>query len=213
MQHRPSGVVRIASNDYAAVAYLPNILKKFCRKYPEVRVKMSTSTQPARLLDGECDLAVHVGRMPDVNLIGRKIRQYRRCLCASPAYLARKGEPRTASDLAEHDCLTHSSSERLNWSFQHSGQVITQAIQPYIEVDSYEVLRQLAASGMGIARLAESMVRDAFKNGELVELLADHECVYADGGLPEMWIIFADRRILHRTRLLADFVADELARA
>ena len=211
MQHRPSGVVRIASNDYASARFLPDILKKFCRKYPDVRVQLSTSTEPARLLDGEYDLAVHAGRMPDVNLIGRKIRQYRRCLCASPAYLARKGSPQNVADLAEHDCLTHSPGERLNWSFEHKGQIITQAIQPYIEVDSYEVLRQLAASGMGIARLSEAMVSEAFKSGELVELLPEHTCVYADGGLPAMWLIFADRRILHRTRLLADFLVAELA--
>jgi DNA-binding transcriptional LysR family regulator len=140
------------------------------------------------------------------------VRQYRRCLCASPAYLARKGTPQKVADLAEHDCLTHSPGERLNWSFEHKGQIITQAIQPYIEVDNYEVLRQLAASGMGIARLSESMVSEAFKSGELVELLPDHTCVYADGGLPAMWIIFADRRILHRTRLLADFLATEIAK-
>jgi DNA-binding transcriptional LysR family regulator len=211
MQHRPSDVVRIASNDYASARFLPDILKKFCRKYPDVRVQLSTSTEPARLLDGEYDLAVHAGRMPDVNLIGRKIRQYRRCLCASPAYLARKGSPQNVADLAEHDCLTHSPGERLNWSFEHKGQIITQAIQPYIEVDSYEVLRQLAASGMGIARLSEAMVSEAFKSGELVELLPEHTCVYADGGLPAMWLIFADRRILHRTRLLADFLVAELA--
>ena len=212
MQHRPSGVVRIASNDYASATYLPDILKKFCRKYPDVRVQLSTSTEPARLLDGEYDLALHAGRMPDVNLIGRKIRQYRRVLCASPAYLARKGTPQQVTDLAEHDCLTHSPGERLNWSFEHKGQILTQAIQPYIEVDSYEVLRQLATSGMGIARLSESMVRAAFASGELIELLPDHTCVYADGGLPAMWIIFADRRILHRTRLLADFIATEMAK-
>lgn len=211
MQHRPSGVIRLASNDYASVLYLPEILKKFCRKYPDVRVQLSNTTEPARLLAGECDLALHAGRMPDVNLIGRKVRQYRRYLCASPAYLARKGTPRAVADLADHDCLVHSASERLNWSFEHSGQVLTQVIQPYIEVDNYQVLTQLATSGMGIARLSESAARGPFTTGDLVELLPDYKCVYADGGLPAMWIIFADRRILHRTRLLADFMAAELA--
>ena len=174
MQHRPSGVVRIASNDYASAKYLPDILKKFCRKYPDVRVQLSTSTEPARLLDGEYDLALHAGRMPDVNLIGRKVRQYRRCLCASSAYLARKGTPQKVSDLAEHDCLTHSPGERLNWSFEHKGQIITQAIQPYIEVDSYEVLRQLAVSGMGIARLSESMVQEASRAANLLSCCRTH---------------------------------------
>jgi DNA-binding transcriptional LysR family regulator len=100
MQHRPSGVVRLASNDYAAVTYLPSILQKFCAKYPEVRIQLSTSTDPTKLLASVYDLAIHAGRMPDANLIGRRFRQYQRRLCATPAYLAQRGSialPSTAS--------------------------------------------------------------------------------------------------------------------
>lgn len=211
MQHRPSGVIRLASNDYAAVTYLPSILQKFCAKYPEVRIQLSTSTDPTTLLASVYDLAIHAGRMPEANLIGRRFRQYRRRLCATPAYLAQKGRPRSPVDLTSHDCLSHASSERLHWSFEHKGEIVTQAIQPYLESDNYLVLKELALKGVGIARLAEELVREAIAAGTLVEILPDYKCVYADGALPAMWMVFADRRILRRTRLLADFIVEELA--
>jgi DNA-binding transcriptional LysR family regulator len=212
MQHRPSGVVRLASNDYAAVTYLPRILQKFCGKYPEVRIQLSTSTDPTKLLASVYDLAVHAGRMPDASLIGRRFRQYRRRLCASPGYLAQKGKPRSPADLVQHDCLTHASSERLHWSFEYEGETITQAIQPYVESDNYLVLKELALKGVGIARLAAELVREHIASGALVEILPDYKCIYADGALPAMWIVFADRRVLRRTRLLADFIVEELGR-
>ena len=51
-----------------------------------------------------------------------------------------------------------------------------------------------------------------FASGALVEVLPDYKCIYADGALPAMWIVFADRRVLRRTRLLADFIVDSLGR-
>lgn len=211
MQERPSGMIRLASNDYAAITYLPDILRKFCTKYPEVRVQVSISNEPTKLLKDECDLAIHAGRMPDINLVGRKIRQYRRRLFAAPDYLTARGHPRSVSELADHNCLSHSASERLNWAFERDGEITTLRVEPYIEVDNYLVLRQLAVAGMGIARLAEDAAASHLARGELVEVLPQHRCVYPDGGTPAMWIIFADRRILHRTRLIADFLAQEIS--
>ncbi|WP_083860119.1 LysR family transcriptional regulator [Bradyrhizobium diazoefficiens] len=211
LQHKPSGLVRIACNDHAAVTCLPGILGKFCDKYPEVRLQLLTSAEPVRMLEGDCDLALHAGRMPDVNLIGRRVFQYRRKLCASPAYIARRGMPSSVQELQDHDCLTHSQGERLNWSFSYQGKLISQAINSYIEVDNYLSLKRLALAGLGIARLAEGMTKEAIERGDLVEILPGYSPVYADGGLPALWIGFPDKRVLHRTRLIADFLIAELS--
>jgi LysR family transcriptional activator of dmlA len=211
LQHRPSGTIRLATNDYAAVTYLPGILARFCQKYPDLRIQLSTSNDPTRLLTGQYDLALHAGRMPEVNLVGRRIRQYRRVLVASTAYLKRKGRPAVPEDLIEHDCLCHSASERLDWSFERDGEIVTQTVQPYIEVDNYLVLKELVFQGVGIARLSGALVGEALAAGTLEELLPGHKCIFADGALPAMWLVFADRKVLRRTRLLADFLAKELS--
>ncbi len=213
IQHKPSGIIRMASNDYAAVMFLPAILEKFCRKYPEIRVHLNTSNEPASLLDGVCDLALHAGRLPDINLVGRRIRQYRRILCASPAYIRRKGMPQHASDLTAHDCLVQINSERRAWSFERSGEIVSQSIDAYIEVDNFLVLRELALKGLGIIRISESFVRNELKSGTLVEIMPEYKCVYADGSIPAMWLIYADRKLLQRNRLLADFLIKELSRS
>lgn len=212
MQERPSGLIKLVSNDYASVTYLPAMLSKFCKKYPDVRIQLRTATVSTELVEGTCDLALYAGRMPNLSLVGRRVKEYKRRLCAAPTYIATKGKPKTAADLADHNCLTHSSSERTVWSFKIKNDVVSQEIQPCIEADNYLVLSQLVQQGLGIGRLAESLTNRLFASGELIELLPDHQCVYADGGLPAMWLVFADRKILRRTRLLADFLTAELER-
>ena len=46
------------------------------------------------------------GPPPDARVIARFIAPNRRLLCASPAYLARRGMPKVPNDLTQHDCIT-----------------------------------------------------------------------------------------------------------
>ena len=117
MQHRPSGIIRLSCNDYAATALLPPVLARFCHDYPEVRVQLTTSNDPAALLREGCELAMHAGRAPDVDVICRRVLSYRRRLCAAPAYLEHRGTPTIIADLAAHNCITHTHGERNSWSF------------------------------------------------------------------------------------------------
>jgi hypothetical protein len=41
--------------------------------------------------------------------------------------------------------------------------------------------------------------------GRLVRVLPGYKCVYPDGELPGLWVLYPNRRVLHRTRLLIDF--------
>ncbi len=211
LQGRAAGLVRIATNDYAASAYLPDILARFVEWQPDIRISVSIALEPIRLLDGACDIAIHAGRRPDADLVGRRLYEYRRRLVASPAYLARSGTPQAPADLSHHRCLTHTVSEPGEWCFEDAtGAILGQPVRSHIACDSWIMLRELARAGTGVARLSESLVRTAIATGELVELLPGYRSIYADGDPPAMWVLFAHRRLPLRTRLFADFVAERL---
>lgn len=208
---KASGLVRLATNDYAASAYLPGILASFSRRQPDVTVTISIAQEPARLLDGACDLAVHAGRRPSADLIGRRIYEYSRKLVAAPSYLAAHPAPQVPADLAGHVCLTHTVSEPAEWTFEASdGTLRVERIRSHMACDSWTMLLALALAGVGIARLSDSLVREPLRDGRLVELLADVRSVYADGDPPAMWVLVAHRDVPLRTRLLADHIAQEL---
>ena len=212
MQHRPSGIIRLSCNDYAATALLPPVLARFCHDYPEVRVQLTTSNDPAALLREGCELAMHAGRAPDVDVICRRVLSYRRRLCAAPAYLEHRGTPTIIADLAAHNCITHTHGERNSWSFVQGGGIVSQAIQPYIECDNFQSIIRFVIAGLGIARLADGILTSAMEQNRLVEVLPHHPCVYADGGQPGTWLLFPTKHLLFRTRLLADYIAAHLER-
>lgn len=210
LQGTPSGLIRIMAVHYSAVAYLPVLLAKFCAMYPQIRLSIATSDRPVNLVEQHYDLAIQSGRIPDSSVIGQRVREYQRVLCATPAYLKRKGVPSTPDDLVAHDCLTHSASETRNWFFLHGKQLVSRSIDPYIEVDNYSLLLELARSSLGISRLARALVKDELASGKLVPLMPKYSCVYPDGELPGLWVLYPNRRVLGRTRLLIDYLIEHL---
>lgn len=210
---RPSGLVRLAVNHYAATTYLPAILERFCRRYPEIRLSIATTDSVVRLVDEGYDVAVHSGRIPDSGVIAQRVREFRRVLCAAPSYLKRKAPPASPADLARHDCLVHATNEPQHWFFRKGRRLVSQPVLASIEADTHLMLHRLVLHGLGIARLGYNVVRADLEAGRLVELLPDHRCVYSTGELPGLWILYPNRRVLYRTRVLIDYLAEALERA
>jgi len=210
MTQTPSGVIRIAVNYYAAGAYLPRVLAEFCTLYPEIRLSVVTTDDLMDMVSEGIDIAVHSGRIPDSSMIGVRIREVHRILCASPYYLQRHGTPTTIDELAEHNCLIHSSNEPVNWFFRHGDRTVGIAVRSPIEANNHNILLEFARYGLGIARLGRNTVREDLKAGRLVQLLPDYACVYPSGELPNVWILYPNRKLLYRTRVLVDFLSEKL---
>jgi DNA-binding transcriptional LysR family regulator len=207
---RPSGTIRLAVNLFTATAYLPGVLQRFRRRYPEIQLSITTTDNAIRLVEGGFDVAIHSGSMPESSVVGVRLREFRRILCASPEYLAQRGVPARPEDLAQHDCIVYSTKEPLNWFFGRGKRVIAQPIQPCIEADTYILLVALARAGLGIARLGLDVLKEDLDAGRLVEVMPDYKCVYSTGELPGLWIVYPNRRVLYRTRVLIDFLTKEL---
>lgn len=207
---RPSGTVRLAVNHYSVSAYLPRLLDEFCEAFPDIALTVTTTDDVLDLVGNQYDLAVHSGRIPDSRVVGLRLREFRRVLCAAPSYLRKRGTPTELEELASHDCLVHSTNEPLNWFFRRASRVVAQPVRARIEADSHVLLLELARCGRGIARLGHDIVKADLASGRLVEVLPRYRCVYSTGELPGIWLIYPNRRVLYRTRVLIDFLAERL---
>lgn len=212
LQGRPSGVVRLAVAHYTALQYLPRLLAEFCARHPEIRLVLSTTDTLVNLVDGGYDVAIHSGRIPESGMVGKRLREFQRILCAAPDYLARRGEPTRPEDLAAHDCLVHAANEPRNWFFRRGGKLVSQAVNARVESDNYAVLLELARQSLGILRVGENLVLEDIRAGRLVQVLPGYRCVYPNGELPGLWLLYPSRRMPHRTRLLIDFLVESLSR-
>ncbi|RTL57810.1 MAG: LysR family transcriptional regulator [Rhodocyclaceae bacterium] len=210
MAEKPAGRIRIAVNHYAANILMPALLARFCASYPDITISIVTTDALVNQIDNEFDLVIHTGRIPDSSVIGVRVVEFHRILCAAPSYIERYGMPMSLEDLASHGCLVHSVNEPTNWFFRKDGKLITQAVKARVESDNFLMIREMARQGLGIARVREDTLASDLSAGRLVQVLPDYQCVYSNGELPGLWITYPNRRVLYRVRLLIDFLQKEI---
>jgi LysR family transcriptional activator of dmlA len=68
-----------------------------------VQLRLSVNQPP--LTDDAYDVGIRFGEPPDARVFARRLAPNRRLLCASPAYLKRRGTPLQPKDLLRHDCI------------------------------------------------------------------------------------------------------------
>lgn len=212
LQTRPSGLIRVAVAQYTALEYLPPLLAEFCANYPQVKLALSTTDSLVNMVDGGYDVAIHSGQIPESSLVARRLREFQRILCASPAYVAARGEPRRPEDLEQHSCLVHAANEPGSWCFRRGTKLVSQPVRAHVEADNYAVLLELARRDMGILRVSENLVLEDMRAGRLVKVMPGYRCVYPNGELPGLWLLYPNRHLPYRTRLFVDFMVKSLSR-
>ena len=167
----PRGPLRVSAPSVFAQEYLAPPLQVYLERNPQVRLELALTDKVVDLADDGIDLAIRISPSVDGgNLSARKLASDRTVLCASPAYLSRRGTPTSAEHLVQHDCLVYSllriSDE---WRFRAPGsrETFTVPIEGRFQAASAGVLRQAALAGMGICALPSFMVAEDLAMGRL----------------------------------------------
>jgi DNA-binding transcriptional LysR family regulator len=173
-KEQPVGRLRVSAPVAFGQLQLAQPLSRFMRRYPAVSVELSLADRYVRLADEGIDVAIRVAaRLEDEDVIARRLAASSMIACASPAYLRRRGRPRTPRDLASHTCIAFSGSEmsnRVPWRFSDEPADEPVWIAPAHRVDNSLLLRDLACSGSGIAFLLWFVAEGALTSGQLVPL-------------------------------------------
>jgi DNA-binding transcriptional LysR family regulator len=207
----PRGRLRINSGTAFGLHQLAPALPEFLGRYPEIDVDLTITDRIVDLMEENADIAVRSGTTDNLPHIVRKITDLERVICAAPSYLARRGTPRTPAELAEHDCIVVSAQTGLNrWPFRTRAGVDVFEVRPRARTDDVEAAARLAIEGAGIVRLADVVVGDPIRRGELVSILADVNYVEP---LPLSAIYPAGRHRLPKVRVFLDFVIERFSHA
>ena len=171
---KPTGTLRVSVGFTFAAGPLAPMLPGFLARYPDVRVVLTVDNRMADLLTEEIDVSIRIGPLRDSELIARKLGTIELWPCASPAYLAERGTPRTVEDLLAHRLIAH-TDRRIPWSIRTpSGAVHEIQTEPGTVIPEPAVARIMLLGGAGIAWLPDFNARQAVADGTLVRLLADH---------------------------------------
>ncbi|MBY5319368.1 LysR family transcriptional regulator [Rhizobium leguminosarum bv. viciae] len=207
----PRGVLRLTVPDaFGRLVVLP-LLEKYLRAWPDIQVEVSFTDRLADIVEEGFDLAIRIGATAtDTRLVSRVIATYKARLCASPSYLAERGEPRDVDDLAVHDCLIFAGrSQRQGWRLRgEGGSWIKAQGRSRLRLDSAEAIRDAALAGLGIALLPDFLVTDDLAADRLRQILADLETDDA-----KIVTLYPDKRLLEpRVRRFIDLLVEELGR-
>src|SRR4029077_5113740 len=105
----PQGELTISLPAVMGRTHVLPVIVEFQRAFPDIRMRMQLTDRFVSLLEEHVDVAVRVGELSDSSMIATRVGLIRQVLCASPAYLKRRGARKTPADLAKHDCVLHAS--------------------------------------------------------------------------------------------------------
>jgi DNA-binding transcriptional LysR family regulator len=200
----PRGVLRVALPASFGHQHVAPLIPKFAERYPDVQLALSLSDRAVSVVEEGFDLAVRIADLADSSLAARKLAPNRRVVCASPAYLARHGEPNTPDDLARHNCLA--TDFTMNWDYRGpDGEPGSVRVSGRYACDNWEVLREWAVAGLGIALKSTWDVRRHLEDGSLVSLVPGY--TFASG--VAIYAVYPHRRHLPaKTRAFIEFLAE-----
>ena len=178
-QDEVSGVLQLsAPSDFGRNLLLP-WLDEFQREHPQLTVRLLLGDRIADLFRQPVDIALRYGEPEDSSLVALPVApDNRRVLCASPDYLARKGEPRQLEQLLQHNCLLYMLGTRVHdhWQFNDGKRELGLTVSGNRFSDDADVVRLWAVAGQGIAYKSWLDVAGDVQTGRLKVLLPGLVC-------------------------------------
>jgi DNA-binding transcriptional LysR family regulator len=191
---------------FGRVHVLP-VITEYLRAYPEVNVRLSLADRNVSLLEDHIDLALRIGELPDSSLSAIRLGKTRRVVCASPAYLAEYGWPRTPDELHAHQCISFETMTTSGvWLFRTKEGEVSVPIRSRLSVSTAEAAIDAASSGFGLTRVLSYQIAQAQKLDRLNIILADFELP----ALPVHLVYSPQGRLPVKLRAFLDFAHPRL---
>ena len=199
------GPIRMKVPSALAVKLIGPVLERFQQHYPLVSIELVAMDRSVNPADEGFDMALTL--MPDVfpGVLEEPLCPMPRYVCASPAYLARKGCPARPLELPQHDILNFLPTGTV-WVFAGASGALHVQLQPRFNTNEAQLLLSAALAGNGIALLSEYLAMPALKSGELESLLTEFP-------VANLWLkalIPINRSEVARVQVLLQWLKSEL---
>jgi DNA-binding transcriptional LysR family regulator len=172
---QPRGILKMSAGVGFGINVLAEQLPGFLRRYPEIGIALDLESRPADLIAEAVDVAVRLGPLPDSGLVAVKLGEMRRYLCAAPAYLERRGLPKSIEDVVRHDTIDMPglNGRTRPWVFSRGRETIRLDVVPRISVNEALTIYRLALNGAGLGILSGYLCAPEIAADRLVRLFPD----------------------------------------
>ena len=197
------GLLRMTSTFAFARRHLAPLLYRFEAQHPGLRVHLDASDRIVNLVDEGFDLAIRFGAMSASALIARAIAPNAYVMCASPAYLDRKGRPGQIDDLLSHECILSGAPPLTRWTFEDGSSV---KVQGDLSTNDGDLAHVWALEGAGIVLKSIWDVYDDIHEKRLEIVLPGTR----PAATPLHAVFPHSRLAAARVRLVLDFLTKQL---
>jgi DNA-binding transcriptional LysR family regulator len=204
-RNRPAGTLRLSVPPPAADLILEEAIPRFLALYPEINVEISIDASQIDIVAERFDAGIRNGEYLAEDMIAVRIgREMVLVLVAAPAYLARRGEPKTPHDLAGHDCIRVRlpSGAFVPWRLRMKRRTVEVHAERRLAVNNGRFAVRAAIEGLGLLQAPLDYVRTDLAAGRLVTVLDD----WAPPPLDGMFLYYPSRRqVRPALKALVDF--------
>ena len=159
----PKGLLRVNLQGTLARVFVMPGLPAFLERYPDIVLHLGEDDRLIDLVREGVDCVLRAGTLQDSSLVGRQIALMPQVTVASPAYLARFGEPATLDDLDGHravDYISSSTGRSLPLDFMVDGRNVLARPGSVVSVNGAELYASAALAGLGLAQVPRYRVAD-----------------------------------------------------
>lgn len=204
LQLAPAGTLRItAPVSFGTEALMP-ALAAYLERCPKVSVDVALHDRVVDIMEEGFEAAIRIGHLADSALIARPLTPYRLMMCASSAYLERRGTPVSPNELTQHECLSFSPAAVSEWRLKDEAGESRVPVSGRLKVNHGQALRVAALNGMGIVLQPEVLLQADVAAGRLVQVFPSFELP----SRPMSIVFLPDRYRSPKLRSFVDFMIE-----
>ena len=208
-RQQPRGLLRVSCSFGFGRNVVAPAMSMLVQKYPALQVRLEVFDWLIDVAGEGFDLDVRVGDDIAPHLIARRLADNHRVLCASPAYLQRRGTPRAITELPAHDCLVIKERDHSFgvWKLRAGADERTLKVTGPLSANHGEIVVQWALDGHGIALRSLWDVREHLRSGRLVQVLPEW------GQEANVWAVYPTRlQVSAKVRVCVEFLMEYFQR-
>ncbi len=203
------GTVRVdAPNGLVRSAILPQ-LPSLLAAHPLLDVYVSSTDRRVDVVREGFDCVLRVGRVTEPGLTVRRLGTLTMINCASPAYLARMGVPRTLDDLDGHLVVHYASGRGVTapgFEYRDGDVYRERPMRARVTVNNSDAYTAACLAGLGIIQSPCLGMIPRIAAGELVEVLPQ----YASEPMPVSLVHAHGRRVPRHVRAVMTWIAQQV---
>ena len=209
----PNGLLRVNMQETLARHFVLPRLAAFVDRYPRIELFIGAGDQYVDLVREGIDCVLRAGELADSSMVARRVALLEQVTCASPAYLARHGDPASIDALGDGhvavNYLSPATGRAHPLEFALAGGVRRVTLPGPVSVNGAELYTGGALAGLGIVQVPRYRIRESLANGELCVLLPD--C--PPPPIPVSVLYPQNRQLSLRVRAFADWLVQVFANA